>query len=139
MATIPTGTLHDERGVAAVEFGLIAGLLFLILFGILAFGETYSRLQVYEGAAREGARLASVKEPDPNAIAQRVEDAADPYNVNLSDFEILVGTPGTPGLCTDSTHGQRVEVTWEQDFDIELPFVPSLDFDKVISGVFRCE
>src|SRR5918911_5605044 len=52
--------LHGERGAAAVEFALIAPLLFMLLFGIFQFGLVWSQKNVYIGAAREGARYAAV-------------------------------------------------------------------------------
>ncbi len=74
--------IKDEEGAAAVEFALVAILLFGILFAIIDFGLVLHRYQVYEGAAREGARYAAVRcVPDvtpctPGEISQRVHDAA---------------------------------------------------------------
>lgn len=59
-----TGQPGKQRGAAAVEFALLAGLLFTLLFGII---ET-SRVLFYWNAATEatrlGARLAVVCAPD---------------------------------------------------------------------------
>src|SRR5919197_3812793 len=49
-----------DEGVAAVEFALILPVLALILFGVLEFGRVWSQYQVFQGAAREGARCAAV-------------------------------------------------------------------------------
>ena len=46
--------IDDEEGAAAVEFALVAILLFSVLFAIINFGLVLHRYQVYEGAAREG-------------------------------------------------------------------------------------
>src|SRR5687767_8678973 len=49
-----------QRGAILVEFGLIALLLFTLLFGVIEFGWAfYQHLDVRHGA-REGARLAAV-------------------------------------------------------------------------------
>lgn len=65
--------LRDENGASAVEFALIAALLFMILFGTIQFGIAYNRYQGQTSAAREGARLASVG-ASYGDIAQRVKD-----------------------------------------------------------------
>ena len=49
-----------DRGAALVEFGIVAPMLLLLLFGIVEFGLLFGqKLDVSQGA-REGARLASV-------------------------------------------------------------------------------
>ena len=53
-------TVRGESGAAAVEFALIAPLLFMILFGIVQFGIAWSQKEIFVLAAREGARYAAV-------------------------------------------------------------------------------
>lgn len=128
---------HND-GVAAVEFGLIASLLFLILFGIIEFGQFYSEYQVMQGAAREGARLASVRAA-PADVITRVHDAADPYDIDDGADPISVSVAGGGSQCTSASQGSRVEVQWKESFDISMPFVPAIDVDLDVKGVFRCE
>ncbi len=120
---------NDERGAAAVEFALVVSLLLIILFGIIAFGRVYSELEVMESAAREGARAAAVRAPDE--IVAAVDDAAAPYSVD--------NTPSANLVCDDATVGQRVTVSWNQDFEVELVLAPTVNFTRQIRGVFRCE
>src|SRR6266511_6155918 len=56
--------ISREDGVAAVEFAIILPVLALLLFGVLEFGRVWRQYQVFEGAAREGARCAAVKATD---------------------------------------------------------------------------
>ena len=119
----------DERGAAAVEFALVVSLLLVIVFGIIAFGRVYSELEVMESAAREGARAAAVRSPDQ--IVAAVNDAAAPYSVDNAPTANLV--------CDDATVGQRVTVSWNQDFDVELVLAPTVTFTREMKGVFRCE
>ena len=129
--------LHNEDGAAAVEFALVATLLFTLLFGIIEFGTAYSRYQVFHGAAREGARLAAVRSPAP-AVRARVIQAADPYVVEgRPDVSVAVEGGGTQ--CTANTIGRRVTVSWRQVFDIQLPLVPPIDTRSWIRAVFKCE
>lgn len=61
---------HDgELGAAAVEFGLIAILLFTLLFGIIQFSFWFWAWQAGGHAAREAARVAAVTPCDTGAIS----------------------------------------------------------------------
>lgn len=51
--------LKSTRGVAAVEFALIAPLLFVLLFGIIEFSMALYNKAVITNASREGARYAA--------------------------------------------------------------------------------
>jgi Flp pilus assembly protein TadG len=48
--------LRGERGASAVEFALVAPLLFALLFGILQYGYQYWALETASATAREAAR-----------------------------------------------------------------------------------
>lgn len=47
---------RDERGAAIVEFGIIASVLFLLLFGIVDWAMTENNIQAVRYGAQEGAR-----------------------------------------------------------------------------------
>lgn len=49
-----------ERGVAAVEFALVAPVLFALLFGIVTFGYVFSQQLALNNAVRQAARAAVV-------------------------------------------------------------------------------
>jgi Flp pilus assembly protein TadG len=114
----------------AVEFALISTVLFLILFGIIEFGRTYSQYEVMQSAAREGARAAAVG-ATASAVEDAVENAADPYE--------LTNTPAVDKQCTEDAAGQNVTVSWSQNFEISIPFIPAATITRTIKGVFRCE
>lgn len=126
----------------AVEFAVIMILLFMILFGVIEFGITLSRYEVYIGAAREGARYAAVRckpesstgcgtsQPDPLIVA-RVTSSAAGYP--------LTNDPVADNVCGNASAGDEVTVSWNQHFSIQIPFVPDLSFDHIVKGVFRCE
>jgi Flp pilus assembly protein TadG len=136
------GRLAAEDGVAAVEFALVVTLLLVIVIGIIEFGIAFSQLNVYTGAAREGARYAAVRcAPDTTTgctnalIAARVSSSAVGYTIGP-------GSPTASTTCTTSNIGQPVTVSWNQNFHIDIPFIPGLanaTFTKTITGVFRCE
>src|ERR687892_2484790 len=100
-----------EDGVAAVEFALILPVLALLLFGTLEFGRVWSQYQLYQGAAREGARCAAVK-ADPDCVIQdEIKQAAAPFDVSKPASVSIIGGPSGP--CTTSTVGQDVQVSWQ--------------------------
>lgn len=68
---------REERGAAAVEFGLIAVLLFTVLFGIIQFGLWFWAWQAGAHAAREAARYAAVNPCDSAAIETKGQVALD--------------------------------------------------------------
>jgi Flp pilus assembly protein TadG len=57
---------HQTKGTATVEFALVAGLLFLLVMGILDFGHAWFMRQSIVNASREGARYAVVYRVDAN-------------------------------------------------------------------------
>ena len=128
-----------ERGAVAVEFALILPILLLIVVGTIEFGRVYSQVQVYNGAAREGARCAAVMATafaDCNTLAEvqtRIDNASDPY----ADPPDATITPSTG--CTDDTIGDDVNVSWEQPMRLDIPFWGDVSFTSTIEATFRCE
>ena len=121
---------RSESGAAAVEFAIVASLLFMVLFGVIEFGRIFNELEVLNSAAREGARVAAVRGTSEE-VADAVANAADPYELHE--------TPTADKVCDDSTHGQPVAVSWDQNVEITVGLLPAFDKDIEIKGVFRCE
>jgi len=67
--------LRGQRGASAVEFALIAPLLFMLIFGIIGFGIGFMQLQTIRGAVREGARISAVG-ATVTQVQQKVADAS---------------------------------------------------------------
>ena len=122
--------LRREDGVVAVEFAIISTILFMLVFGIIEFGRTYSQYEVLQGAAREGARRAAVGATSSD-VQSAVYQAADPYKPT--------NAPAVDKRCTQDNVGQPVTVSWNQTFDIQIPFMPAAHITRTIKGVFRCE
>jgi Flp pilus assembly protein TadG len=128
-----------ERGAVAVEFALVMPLLLLILFGTIEFGRVYSEWQVFNAAAREGARCAAVQATEFNQcdVATSIHDAAHSYANDLAPESSWSITPASG--CTDATHGQDVTVSWPQPLKIDVPFWDNVTVTPTISATFRCE
>lgn len=63
----------SQRGAAAVEFALIAALLFTLLFGIMEMSRVLLYWNTATEATRLGARLAVVCNQDAAAIKQKMQ------------------------------------------------------------------
>ncbi|PXW89752.1 TadE-like protein [Nitrosomonas sp. Nm84] len=63
----------SQRGAAAVEFALIAALLFTLLFGIMEMSRVLFYWNTATEATRLGARLAVVCNQDAAAIKQKMQ------------------------------------------------------------------
>ncbi len=135
--------LRRERGAVAVEFALILPVLLLILFGIIEFGLVWSQTQVFQGAAREGARCAAVKATSSCDIGQEVVDGTGPYTAAFEDgstpLNVTIDGVAAPSGCSNATKGHDVSVSWVQPFRIAIPFWNDVTWNSTVQGVFRCE
>jgi Flp pilus assembly protein TadG len=98
---------RDERGASAVEFAIIASLLFVVVFGIIQFGIAYNRTQGLQAAAREGARIASIGGTQAD-IKSRVQSAQSLFNA--SDVQVKIDSSQDNGVtwtnvCDDAGAG----------------------------------
>jgi Flp pilus assembly protein TadG len=59
-----------DRGAAAIEFALLFPLLMLIVFGTIDFGRALNAQITLTQAAREGARLNALGQPNVTVVAQ---------------------------------------------------------------------
>ena len=78
------GNLPRDRGAAAVEFALLFPVLLLIVFGIIDFGRALNAQITLTQAAREGARLAAVGQPNVVARTQAAATGLNPVSVSVS-------------------------------------------------------
>jgi Flp pilus assembly protein TadG len=97
---------RDDRGAAALEFGLILPILMALVFGIIAFGYMLSFRQALSQAAAEGGRAAAVQvggtsaADRTSAAVAAVNDAIDHYGVECTSGGTLVHAGGPSGTCT---------------------------------------
>lgn len=125
--------MRSEKGVSAVEFALIAPLLFVLTFGIVEFGLLLFDKAVVTNASREGARAAIVYSTDGTdytpltvlEIQEVVKGYANGYLVNLGssggnllvndDITVLYDGPTSPGT-PESGGDVTVMVTYKYNF-----------------------
>jgi hypothetical protein len=116
---------RDERGVALVEFALVAPLLFLILFGMLDFGRAFNYWLDSTHLANEGARWAVVnKNPASSGTLQHyIQQQADTNELRDGGSSSV---PDPLQVCINfpsgGTVGQPVQVTASVTYHW-LPFI----------------
>ncbi|MGG7054682.1 TadE/TadG family type IV pilus assembly protein [Nitrosomonas sp. ANs5] len=82
-----TGCSHRQRGAAAVEFALLAVLLFTLLFGVIEMSRVLFYWNTATEATRLGARLAVVCDPNAPAIRRRMQEmlgVLDSGNIDIT-------------------------------------------------------
>ena len=107
-----------QRGVAAVEFALIASIFFTLVFGVMEMGRILFYMNTAAEATRLGARVAVVCDVNAAVIKTKMINmlgiltAAD-ININY-----------TPATCNASTcESVTVSVT-KNNIQTFIPFVP---------------
>ena len=81
-------TARSRRGVAAVEFALIAIPLFLFLFTILEFARAFMFVDSLEEAARAGCREAIVKGATLDEVTGEVDRLLDLAGISSYSVEV---------------------------------------------------
>lgn len=136
--------LRKEEGAAAVEFALVAGLLFMLIFGMIEYGLAFFEMQSLRSATREGARVAAVGGDNTDIRDRMVAATAGSLPANFSAFTV------TPSNRCDSGGDPNEAVTVrlvngslpgnvQQIFSIDIPFLPPITLNPTIEGSFRCE
>jgi hypothetical protein len=150
--TKPKLSAGSERGVSALEFTIIAPLVFVLIFGMIEFGIFFYDKAMITKASREGTRAGIVFVPHQTLgdITTRVTAAVNYY---LGDYLGMDPSPWPKLICFGSSTPNpdppnvtiipvsnggndklRVEVRWTYDF-LVLPNFKNLgwvDLDSTI-------
>ena len=97
---------RDESGSAAIEFALMAPLLLLLVFGIVAYGYMLSFRQALSQGATEGARAAAVSAYPTQD--QKVTDAVFGVNDALGGYGVRCAMPANATTGTLQRDGVAV-------------------------------
>lgn len=135
--------LTSEKGVSAVEFALIAPLLFVLTFGIMEFALLLFDKAVVTNASREGARAAIVYNEDDEGYAPLTVAEIQGIVINYAnDYLVNLGVPGGTNLTSEHikvvyTHnppesGDDVTVTVTYPYD----FLVFPDLTTLLGGTF---
>lgn len=121
---------RSERGSTALEFGLVAPLVFLVIFGIIQYGYVFWALTTASASAREAARRMIVGRDwatcaQPEAVRQAANPAVgdDPVTATYRYTDDAGVTLHRPVRV-----GDLVEVTVSfQSLNLGIPLIPVPD------------
>src|SRR5688500_15994169 len=127
----PAKQIAERRGVAAVEFALVAIPFVLFVFGTLEFGRVIMMKHLLTNAAREGARLASlntdVNGDDGNMTTSEIkaEITAALAGQLLRDLDIDIRhlEGGPTSWATDASFQHRIAVEIEGQCEPMTPLL----------------
>ena len=109
--------LCDRRGVSAVEFGLTAPILFLVVFGTLQIAQAYYVKTVLNGAVNSAARKSSLQSGQTGStsldslVSKMIKYVMPTANVtftrkNYSEFSAV----GMPEDFTDTNKNGKLTI-----------------------------
>jgi len=96
------GGSSADRGAAAVEFALLLPLLLLIVLGIIDFGRLLNAQITLTQAAREGARLVALDQPNVPARTQAAATGLSPVGVSIQSACAAGAGPGSNAVVETS-------------------------------------
>lgn len=108
---------RNESGAAAIEFGIIAPVLLLMLFGLLQLGVMFNAQAGLKNAVAEGARFATIyPTPNDDQIRTRITDRS--FGMQTALIEGPTITRGTGG---PSGNVKYVDIT--MTYSVPMNFV----------------
>jgi len=117
---------HCRRGIAALEFGILAPALFLIIIGGIKFGFAINQYMIVTAAAQQGAQtLSMMRGNSANAYttAHAAVTAAATMLTGTGTLTVSMsvnGTACTSSSCTINTAGQTASVTVSYPCDLTI-------------------
>jgi Flp pilus assembly protein TadG len=95
-----SGAAARDRGAVAVEFALLLPVLLLLVFGMIDFGRAINAQITLTQAAREGARLAALGQPDIVSRTQAAATGLSPVTVTVTACPADAGPDADASVTT---------------------------------------
>lgn len=123
----------DERGAAALEFGLVIPVILMMIFGVIQYGFVYWSLQTASATAREAARALIVGTTETCTL-DRAEQHADSPAVGGGGPVAVARHFDASGTATSGpVEGGMIEVEVSlTTLDLNMPFLPLPDGGSVV-------
>lgn len=106
---------RPRRGVAVVEFAVVAPVFVLILLGMIEFGRMAMVQQVITNASREGARIGVLDGATRAGVTARVNSYLTSAGIPTGGVTVSPDPPDSAGYGESVTVGVQVpfgEVSW---------------------------
>ncbi len=107
-----------RSGAAAVEFAVVAPVLFLLIFGMIEFGRMVMVQQVLTNASREGARIAVLDGATTSDVTTAVQNYLAGASVSGATITVTPNPPSSAG------YGEPVTVTVSVGFN-QVSWLPA--------------
>lgn len=104
-----------RRAIAAVEFAVVAPLVFLLLFGMIEFGRMLMVQQILTNASREGARRAIIESSTASEVATVVAEYLQNNSISGATSSVEpsdLTSVGAGDPVTVSVSVQYDQVSW---------------------------
>lgn len=135
--------LGGKRGSMSVEFGLLAPIFLLLVFGIVDFGHAWYMKMEITSASREGARYGSRYQTDtnnnhilPNALSPSIATwVQNNYSSLLpTDANLTVSVGGTGYTSGTTGDDLTVTITATKNWFVIENFIPGLGNSITLSS-----
>lgn len=100
-----------RRGASAVEFAIVAPVLFLLIFGMIEYGRMIMVQQIITNASREGAREAVLDGATTTTVTDQVRAYLLGTSIDPNDVDVTFNV-----APQSATAGDAVTVTLTIDF-----------------------
>lgn len=118
-----------------VEFAIVMGLFFMIVFGMVDFGLAINTKTQITNAGREGARLGTVVRPlDAAVVEARVREAASGLDQSILAITVTCKDRDGGSTCDlgDAESGDSIVVTVDFQYNLITPLPGFIDSDNKI-------
>ena len=117
---------HLRRGAAAVEFALVAIVLFSVVFVFFEYGRYVMTRDMVENAAREGARRAVVstnllKDDEIKNTVTGYLSTQPVTNLSISVYKMDPATEANLGAWQKAAFGEAITVDVKADYNSIFP------------------
>lgn len=125
-----------DDGAAALEFGLVAPIIFLMIFGIIQYGYLFWSLQTAAATAREATRQLIVGTDPACALDHARQMAGGPALGSTPPSATPVYRDGNGAVVAAPVEGGTVSVAVSfETLDMGIPFLPVPDHGNVTQEV----
>lgn len=107
LSRIGCNPVSNQKGATAVEFAVIASILFVILFGIIEFGFIFMQEHFVANAAREGIRI--------GVRANNYQTSSFPYSTSSFPGETACSTTTDRSVKIDCEIRNYLQTLYDRD------------------------
>jgi hypothetical protein len=130
---VESGRMQGEKGQTIVEFALVAGFLFLTLFGIVDFSRLFFAYATMSHGVREGARYGIIHPDDVAGIEALVQERMVLIGGQATVTVSFPGKDDGTDVGCKASHYCRVVIYATSDLDVWTPVIPSITVEAKVT------